>query len=148
MTHGFRVGDPVVPFGDNSHGRHLYTYAALTQLFGSICTTTGTPVSVGERPAPAALRDYLRLANNPLRTGAVAVEFGLPASDRVEVGIFDVSGRRVRMLAERRFPAGEHRLAWDGRDDAGRAVARGVYFTRLRYAGRGFETTSKLVVLR
>jgi hypothetical protein len=28
------------------------------------------------------------------------------------------------------FPAGEQTLVWDGTDDGGRKVARGVYFVR------------------
>ncbi len=54
----------------------------------------------------------------------------------------------VRTLADRRFEAGTHRLVWDGRDDDGRVRATGVYFVRVRYASRGFETTKKVIVLR
>jgi len=53
----------------------------------------------------------------------------------------------VRTLADRAFPAGEHVLRWDGLDDQRRQVARGVYFTRLRYR-RGFEIARKLTVLK
>jgi flagellar hook assembly protein FlgD len=48
----------------------------------------------------------------------------------VQVNIYDVAGRRVRLLADRVFPAGEQTLVWDGADDGGRKVARGVYFVR------------------
>jgi flagellar hook assembly protein FlgD len=48
----------------------------------------------------------------------------------VQIGIFDVTGRKVRNLADRVFPAGEQELRWDGTDDAGNKVARGVYFVR------------------
>lgn len=62
--------------------------------------------------------------------------------------MYDVTGRLVRSLASRIFPAGEHRLIWDGADDAGRALPRGVYFTRLRYRDSGFATSKKLTVLK
>jgi flagellar hook assembly protein FlgD len=48
----------------------------------------------------------------------------------VQIGIYDVAGRKVRNLADRLFPAGEQVLRWDGTDDAGAKVARGVYFVR------------------
>ena len=48
----------------------------------------------------------------------------------MQVTIYDVTGRRVRQLADRVFPAGEHTLRWDGTDDAGQRIARGVYFVR------------------
>jgi len=41
-----------------------------------------------------------------------------------------VAGRKVRTLADRIVPAGELALVWDGTDDAGAALARGVYFVR------------------
>jgi flagellar hook assembly protein FlgD len=59
-----------------------------------------------------------------------------------------VSGRLVRTLADRQLEAGEHRLVWDGRSDAGAQVARGVYFTQVRYRSGGFVSHRKLTVLR
>ena len=43
-------------------------------------------------------------------------------------------------------PAGAHEVAWDGRDDAGRAVAGGVYAVRLR-AGDG-EQVRKVALVK
>jgi flagellar hook assembly protein FlgD len=65
-----------------------------------------------------------------MRQGASTVRFGVAQTGRVQVNIYDVAGRRVRNLADRVFPAGEHVLEWDGSDDAGGRVARGVYFIR------------------
>jgi flagellar hook assembly protein FlgD len=49
----------------------------------------------------------------------------------VQVKVFDVTGREVYTLANRAFQAGEHSLTWDGRDNSGSQVARGVYFARV-----------------
>ena len=45
--------------------------------------------------------------------------------------IFDVQGRRARLLHAGDLEAGPHDLAWDGRDDAGRPLVNGVYLARL-----------------
>ena len=68
-----------------------------------------------------------------------------PAEVRVEV--FEVTGRRVRSLLDRRMTRGTHIVGWDTRDDAGRAVAPGVYLARLtvNWEARG---TGKMTVLR
>jgi flagellar hook assembly protein FlgD len=59
--------------------------------------------------------------------------FELPAERPVEASVFDLAGRRVRALEPGRlFPAGTHRLTWDGRDEAGTPVAPGVYLVRVR----------------
>jgi flagellar hook assembly protein FlgD len=62
----------------------------------------------------------------------------------VELGIYDLAGRQVRSHVSRSEEAGVHQVQWDGRDDAGHGVARGVYFARLRL---GPETLHRTLVL-
>ena len=76
------------------------------------------------------------------------MRFGLARSGPVEVALFDVAGRLVRTLADRTFPAGEHALIWDGRNNEGVPVSRGVYFARIRTPGTGFEASKKLTLLQ
>ena len=65
---------------------------------------------------------------------------------RVELSIYDVTGRLVRTLVRGRVPAGMHSARWDGLDAARQPVAAGVYFSSLRTADT--QTTRKVVVLR
>jgi len=59
------------------------------------------------------------------------ISFSLGREGRAEVGVFDVSGRRVTVLADRTFTAGTHTLTWNGCDAQGRAVPSGTYVVRL-----------------
>ncbi|RKY59295.1 MAG: hypothetical protein DRP95_05200 [Candidatus Latescibacterota bacterium] len=68
----------------------------------------------------------------------------VPESDAV-LAVYDVKGRKVRTIAEG-IPAGEYAISWDGRDDAGKPVASGVYIVRLR--GRTGGIARRLVLLR
>ena len=43
------------------------------------------------------------------------------------IDIYAVDGSRVRSLARTVLPAGIHEVPWDGRDDAGRSIAPGLY---------------------
>ena len=43
------------------------------------------------------------------------------------VTVFDANGRRVREVFQENNAAERGRATWDGRDDAGRAVAAGSY---------------------
>lgn len=72
--------------------------------------------------------------------------FALPEDGRVVLEVFDVSGRRVRTLADRRMSAGRHSQLWDAKDGAGNQVAPGMYLYRLRVEGKTF--TRKCVLLR
>ncbi len=73
------------------------------------------------------------------------IPFELTRGGRVALAVYDVAGRRVRAVLDRELPAGLHEAEWDGKDDAGRAVASGVYFYRMR-AGAQTETRRMVLV--
>ena len=64
------------------------------------------------------------------------VEFTLTEAQQVDVGVYDVAGRRVRSLGSAFRAAGAQLSSWDGRDDAGRQTPSGVYFFRLNGANQ------------
>jgi hypothetical protein len=72
---------------------------------------------------------------------AVAGETSIP----VDLTVFDVRGRVVRVLQRGLQDPGEHEVVWDGRTDDGRRVGGGVYFYRLQTPVAG--STRKLVRL-
>lgn len=59
---------------------------------------------------------------------STTIELTLSREDQVWVQIYSASGQLVRTLARGRFPEGRHSVEWDGTDDAGLRVSRGVYF--------------------
>ena len=64
---------------------------------------------------------------------------------RVSLTVYDVLGRRVRQVWQGPLQAGGHRFTWDGRDDAGKDVAAGVYLYQVEVDGRGeAKKTTKL----
>lgn len=67
---------------------------------------------------------------NPARGGGV-LRFQLPDSRRVQIEVFDASGRRVARLADGVMSAGAHSVTWSRTDDAGRRMGPGVYLARL-----------------
>jgi hypothetical protein len=79
-------------------------------------------------------------------TGPSALSFGLAREGMLTLEVFDQQGRRVRSLVRGVFPAGSLRATWDGCDDAGRPVASGLYFVRLKNWERAL--TRRLVVVR
>jgi hypothetical protein len=58
--------------------------------------------------------------------------FALPKTDRVELGVYDVLGRQVVVIAKGEFLAGKHTRQWDGLDSKGNAAKPGMYFYRLK----------------
>jgi hypothetical protein len=86
---------------------------------------------------------------NPARHGT-SIGFTLPGSSSARLAIYDVAGRRVRLLAAGSRSGGSHWSRWDGRDDEGRSVTAGLYFYRLDAVGSwGTHTaTRRLIWLR
>ena len=75
------------------------------------------------------------------------LRFDLARPGRTRVEVFDLTGRRVALLADRDYPVGRYALSWSGRDDAGAAVGPAVYFVRL--SGPGLHPQSaRLAVVR
>ncbi|MBN1827040.1 MAG: T9SS type A sorting domain-containing protein [Candidatus Eisenbacteria bacterium] len=103
-----------------------------------------TGVSGGGASAPAALR-LLPVAPNPFNPAAT-IRFETNRPGRARVAVYDVTGRLVRVVADRNVPAGANAVVWRGEDDRGRAVASGVYFVRVETADR--TATRKAVLLR
>ncbi len=66
---------------------------------------------------------------------------------QVRLEIFDLSGRRVRVLVDERRPPGVYREAWEGRDDGGAEVGSGIYLARLLVDG-SVTGTRKMALLR
>jgi hypothetical protein len=95
-------------------------------------------VDDGFRPG----RVLLAARPNPTRGGAQIV-FDIPAAGRAALRVFDLEGALVRTLIDGPMPAGPGSVAWDGRNDRGKAVASGVYFYRL--SGDGYEVNRKIV---
>jgi len=76
----------------------------------------------------------------------VELSFALAKAGAVRLEVYDVRGRRVRTLVEERYPVGNHAVVWEGEDDAGSAVASGVYFAR--FTGPDRTITHRLALIR
>jgi hypothetical protein len=95
-----------------------------------------------DRPEP----EPARIWPNPSR-GETVVELHLKETGPVRVSIFDVRGRRVRILHEGSLEAGTWQQAWDGRDNRGVPVPTGVYLLKVESSGRQ-DRMSKVFVVR
>jgi subtilisin family serine protease len=92
---------------------------------------------------PRAL-DLRIVSANPAH-GEVRMELAMPEPGRVEMIVLDVRGAVVQRLADRDFEAGRHALVWDSAAMSTRHPGPGIYFVRLRAAGRTITRRLALV---
>jgi hypothetical protein len=84
---------------------------------------------------------------NPFNPRTV-IRYWIESSGPVRLNVYDVRGRLVRTLvdAEQNGRTVPYSVVWDGRDNAGEAVASGVYFYQL--VAPGFVETRKMILLK
>ena len=101
-----------------------------------------SPVGIGDT-APALTLEAPH--PNPFNP-STEIRYVLPRATRVQIAIYDASGRLVSELANEEQVKGDHGMHWDGRNARGATVGSGVYFVRLTADGE--VRTQKMVLLK
>jgi hypothetical protein len=117
----FRVACSTMLATDMNPANNTRQDSVTVGVYTGIAEQTGLPkVSSLDRPVP-----------DPMR-GRATIRFSIPHRAQASVTIRSATGSLVRVLSSPQSLApGTYSLSWDGRDDAGRRVAPGVYFWRL-----------------
>jgi len=95
---------------------------------GSGAEPGGTHPAALERPTP-----------NPFSTGMHMAYAVVEDGQGVEIAVYDLAGRKMKTLVSGVQPAGRHEAAWDGRDESGGHVRRGMYFIHIRVGQRAHQ---------
>jgi len=98
-------------------------------------------------PKPVSPYSFTLHPNYPNPFNSTTIfRFSLPETEAVTLTIYNIRGQRVHTLVDKSLESGEHEVIWNGTNQAGQAVASGVYVARLRWQGE--VKTRKVVVLR
>jgi len=108
-------------------------------------TVMQSEVPVDAGPVTPVAVPRLEIFPNPFNA-AVTICIETHSAGMARLAVYDVRGRLVSALMERRLMAATHRFQWDGRDTAGQPLPSGVYL--VRGTGEGWHAESKLVLLR
>jgi hypothetical protein len=111
-----------------------------TQVIKQLPTVTGL---IEPHPLVQVFKLFQNFPNpfNPTTT----ISYQLPASNDVELTIYNLLGQQVRSLVKERKPAGFYEVEWDGRDETGKNASSGIYFYRLQ-AGKYVRTRRLLLI--
>lgn len=171
-TNGFHVAGPSFAYGDtifienqntvlgpNSASNPNYpALGSLVNVIGCEHYTTNTS-SPSFRVCPRSPADItilnpasvhpstatLSFSAFPNPSSSVNLAFTLPRAVDVELGVYDLVGRRVALLASGTLQAGSYQKVWRGLDDGGNKVHSGVYFYHLR-AGNDVRKTHTVLI--
>ncbi len=95
-----------------------------------------------EVPKPIA---QLSVHPNPFNP-RTTISFSIDHPQNVQLAIYDMTGKRIAVLADRTFETGAHSMDWQGKDLQGRAVASGTYLLRMITEER--VTSEKMMLVR
>jgi uncharacterized protein (DUF362 family) len=71
-----------------------------------------------------------------ISTNEVKIDFSLPVSFKVHVGIYNMQGVEVRRLGYESLPGGRYSVVWNRHDDTGSRVPAGNYVIKLGFGSR------------
>jgi hypothetical protein len=111
---------------------------------GSFSTSNTTDVE----PEHQAIPDKYSLEQNypnPFNP-TTRISFSLPKADFVNVRVYDMLGREVKILMNEYRNGGTHSVNWNGEDNLGQKVASGTYIYRITTGS--FSASKKMVLLK
>jgi hypothetical protein len=74
------------------------------------------------------------------------IQYEIPDAGKVEVQIFDITGRLIKTIVSKNQQAGTYKTVWDGNNKSGQKVASGFYAYTIK-----FENTilsKKMILLK
>jgi hypothetical protein len=83
---------------------------------------------------------------NPDEGEKTTLHYTITRSGTITIQVFNLAGDLIDVLYRGRRSAGEYAVSWDGRNRAGYAVGRGIYF--VRFSGPGIDEYRKVMVIR
>ena len=104
--------------------------------------STITDVAGQEGPKSFNLMDNYPNPFNPYTT----LRYEILKDEKVEITVYDLSGRVVRKLLNNVQKAGQNHIQWNGLNDQGMTVSSGSYLYNIQAGGHG--ETRKMVLLR
>jgi subtilisin family serine protease len=109
------------------------------------------PLAGIQELAMAQEPSFMVISSNPVK-GTVQFGYNLPAATKVNLTVYDVLGRQVRVLVCRDIAAGKYDVTWSRIDEAGRNIPSGIYFVHfiadLPGKSKGYSVVKKLILLR
>jgi hypothetical protein len=111
----------------------------------AILYTTDDPLMAVSEPTAG-----VKVASRPLEVtpspfrGLTTIRWQMSQAGNAELKVIDASGRVVRTIASGNREAGTYTVSWNGTDNAGKSLSRGVYFVRLAAPGQTVKVKTVL----
>jgi thermitase len=103
-------------------------------------------IGVTEDANSSIITPFLSIQPNPSLMQDLRISFGVSHGTTVRLQVFDVCGRVVVTLNNRKMTSGIYLFRWNRKDKNDRTIPSGVYFVRLDT--KEFKKTKKMILLQ
>ncbi|MGK0175309.1 MAG: hypothetical protein ACI9AT_001696 [Ulvibacter sp.] len=73
----------------------------------------------------------LEMVPNPFDRFTV-INYTLPEDSKVNLIIYDLNGKQIKILVDQRKESGDYQVEWDARNESGELVPGGIYYFRIK----------------
>ncbi len=142
-TGSHRYMIPVILGGTTGSGYPSTHLEYVTRILTDINLIGSTGVADDSLGLPNRLHQNVPNPFNPVT--AISYAVGIEGA-HARLAVYDVAGRLVSILVDGSATAGDHVVAWNGKDSRGTQVSSGVYFVRAVIGD--WEASRKMVLLK
>ena len=132
--------DGIVFVASQEYGLVAYSYSGYLEIDKPITTV----------PKSIELKQNYPNPFNPTTT----IKYELPKTAFVKIAVYDIAGRIVTTLVDRKMTAGFQSVVWDGTDQFGKPAASGMYIYQIQAddpsstSNHSFIRSGKMVLLK
>lgn len=113
-----------------------------SQCYGPVSVSVSSPAN--NAPPPLLITGINGIYPNPFNPDAT-VDFTLSSEAGVRILIYNLRGQLLRHLIDETRQPGNHRVHWDGQDDAGQICGNGIYHFVLYAGNHGYSQKALLL---
>jgi hypothetical protein len=136
---------------DSEVAEGIYSYS-VTAIYGNYESSLSNQISVEILNPTDAENDYLSASTelignypNPFNP-ATNIKFVMSESGHVKIDIYNSKGQKIITIVDEQKEAGNYSVVWNGKDDSGKNVPSGVYFSKMRSAK--YTATRKMILMK
>jgi hypothetical protein len=87
----------------------------------------------------------IKAKGSNLFSNKLDIEYGIVHSGKVEIEIYNTTGRKIKTLMSATKNAGYHKISWNGKDSSGKNLVNGIYFVTIKSSGKVKNTKVMLI---
>ncbi len=80
---------------------------------------------------------FFKIVNSICKDKFIKFVYGIPKKTKVEITVYNLSGRKIKTLINEVKEPGIYYLLWNARDEKGNEIGQGVYFVKIKTEGKG-----------